>query len=68
MLRATFRKKHTEQRQMTYTEHGGHITYSEVQALPMSCFHLPMSTDSFLVMSLQIHVGVYVYLFNAQNV
>lgn len=41
---------------------------SEVQALSMSCFNLPMSTDSFVVMSLQIHLGVCVNLFNAQNV
>ena len=34
----------------------------------MSCFHLPMSTDRFLVMSLQTQLAVYVYLFNAQNV
>lgn len=53
---------------MAHTEHVGHITYSEVQALPVSCFHLPMSTDSFLMMSLQIDLGVYVYLFNAENV
>lgn len=35
-----------------------------MEALPKSCFHLPMSADSFLVMSLQRHPGVYG--FNAQ--
>lgn len=54
------------EKKKTDIEHRGHITWSEVQALPKSCFHLPMSSDHFLMINLQIEADAH--LFYRQNV
>lgn len=62
VLRALERNLHDRDKR-----HGGGVSLkSKEQALPKSCFCLPMSSDIFLVTSLQTNLDAY--LFKAQNV